>query len=56
MVDIRFEAQFPAPVPLAGLRRVPGLENMMLLRRGARLSIQPVTAEEFEIIVSLGNS
>ncbi|MBU0987392.1 MAG: EVE domain-containing protein, partial [Proteobacteria bacterium] len=55
MVDIRFEMQFAEPIPLARLRTVSGLENMMLLRKGMRLSIQPVTAEEFDIIVSLGN-
>ena len=54
MVDIRFEMQFAEPISLAKLRTVPGLENMMLLRKGMRLSIQPVTAKEFDIIVSLG--
>jgi predicted RNA-binding protein with PUA-like domain len=55
MVDIRFESQFAEPVPLARLRTVPGLENMFLLRKGMRLSIQPVTPEEFDIIVEMGN-
>ena len=54
MVDIRFERQFAEPILLARLRTVPGLEKMMLLRKGMRLSIQPVTAQEFGIIVSLG--
>jgi predicted RNA-binding protein with PUA-like domain len=54
MVDIRFEMQFAEPISLAKLRTVPGLENMMLLRKGMRLSIQPVTPKEFDIIVSLG--
>jgi predicted RNA-binding protein with PUA-like domain len=53
MVDIRFESQFAAPIPLARLRTVPGLENMLLLRKGMRLSIQPVTAKEFDIIVGM---
>jgi predicted RNA-binding protein with PUA-like domain len=51
MVDIRFAARFKRPLPLAELRRIPGLENMILLRRGNRLSVMPVTAEEFNIIV-----
>jgi len=55
MVDICFESQFSEPIPLAKLRKVSGLENMMLLRKGMRLSIQPVTAKEFEIIVAMGN-
>jgi predicted RNA-binding protein with PUA-like domain len=53
MVDICFESQFAEPVPLAKLRTVPGLENMLLLRKGMRLSIQPVTAEAFDIIVGM---
>jgi len=54
MVDIRFAMQFAEPISLAKLRTVPGLENMMLLRKGMRLSIQPVSAKEFDIILSLG--
>jgi predicted RNA-binding protein with PUA-like domain len=53
MVDICFEGQFAEPIPLSTLRTVPGLENMMLLRKGVRLSIQPVTAQEFDIIVGM---
>jgi predicted RNA-binding protein with PUA-like domain len=54
MVDIRFESLFAKPISLTELRTVPGLENMMLLRKGMRLSIQPVTVKEFNIIVSMG--
>jgi predicted RNA-binding protein with PUA-like domain len=53
MVDIRFDQKFPRPVPLAELRKTAGLEKMMLLKKGMRLSIQPVSKEEFDIIVSL---
>ena len=56
MVDICFESQFAEPIPLAKIRTVPGLENMLLLRKGMRLSIQPVTPKEFNIIVAMGNS
>jgi len=55
MVDIRFESQFAEPIPLARLRRVSGLKNMLLLRKGMRLSIQPVNKKEFDIIVAMGN-
>jgi predicted RNA-binding protein with PUA-like domain len=54
MVDIALEHRFQRPVPLKELRSTPGLENMMLLKKGMRLSVQPVTAEEFEIITSMG--
>lgn len=53
-VDVRFVARFAAPVPLAAMRRVPGLAGMELLRKGSRLSVVPVTREEFEIVRGLG--
>jgi predicted RNA-binding protein with PUA-like domain len=54
MVDITLESRFSNPIALKELRSTPGLENMMLLKKGMRLSIQPVTAEEFKIVVSMG--
>lgn len=54
MVDIRFVEKFSRPLPLSYLRTVAGLENMNLLKKGNRLSVQPVSADEFEIIVALG--
>ena len=54
MVDIRLENCFARPVLLKELRRHRELENMMLLRKGSRLSITPVTKEEFSFILLLG--
>ncbi|HUP47896.1 MAG TPA: EVE domain-containing protein [Thermoanaerobaculia bacterium] len=54
MVDIRFVEKFPATVPLDGLRKTRGLENMGVIRKGNRLSIQPVTKSEYDIVVKLG--
>ena len=54
MVDIKPEQEFRQPVTRETLRDTPGLEEMMLLRRGSRLSIQPVTEAEWDIIVGLG--
>ena len=45
MVDIRFEKELARPLPLAELRENPALADMMLLRKGMRLSIQPVTKQ-----------
>jgi predicted RNA-binding protein with PUA-like domain len=53
MVDIEFRERFPAVVPLAELKSTPGLEEMVVTTR-SRLSVQPVTPEEFGIIVKLG--
>lgn len=51
-VDIAFERKFQQLLPLADLRELPGLREMVLLNQG-RLSIQPVTATEWGIITEL---
>ena len=53
MVDIAFVEKFDHFVPLGTLRETPGLESMLVTTR-SRLSIQPVTAEEYEIVRKLG--
>ena len=53
MVDIKLEEIFPAPLPLNFLREQKALAKMELLRRGSRLSIQPVTKSEFDTILTL---
>ena len=50
MVDIRAVKPFKHPVTLARLREERGLANMVLLQRGSRLSVQPVTEREWEIV------
>lgn len=52
-VDIQLEKKLSRPVGLKELRKISGLENMMLLKKGMRLSVQPVTKREFDIITSL---
>ena len=54
MVDLRFVEKFPGTVPLSTLKATKGLEKMMVTQRGARLSVQPVTREQFDIVVRLG--
>jgi predicted RNA-binding protein with PUA-like domain len=55
MVDIRFEEVFPRLVPLSELKATPGLEELPLVRKGSRLSIMPVSPEEWAIIHRLAN-
>ena len=50
MVDLKFVKKFPGVVSLSEMREIPGLEEMRLLQKGNRLSIMPVTEEEFNII------
>lgn len=54
MVDVQFVEKFANPVPLSALRGVKGLERMELLKKGSRLSVMPVSKEEFEIVCRLG--
>lgn len=53
MVDVKLGQKFSEIIPLSRLKETPGLEGMMVCRRGSRLSIQPVTAGEWKIIVKL---
>lgn len=53
MVDIQFESEFEPPVTRNELRDVPGLSDMELMKKGSRLSIQPVTKKEWETILAL---
>ena len=55
MVDIEATERFTTPVTLAGMKTAAGLDGMMLLRKGARLSIQPVTEGEWRIVCAMGN-
>ena len=53
MVDIRLQTTFADPLPLAMLHSIKALSKMELLRRGSRLSVQPVAAGEFKVICKL---
>ncbi len=53
-VDIAFVERFPAVLPLAALKGNPKLRKMLVVKRGMRLSVQPVTAEEFAEVRRMG--
>ncbi len=53
MVDIEFVARFGGIVSLEILKKEGGLSEMVVTRR-SRLSVQPVTPEEFEIVKRMG--
>ena len=54
VVDLKAVAPFKHPVTLPDLRGVKGLEKMVLLQKGSRLSVMPVTAPEWAIVHKLG--
>ena len=51
-VDVRFVRKTRL-LPLARLRATPALAGMALLQRGSRLSITPVTPEEWRTVLAL---
>jgi predicted RNA-binding protein with PUA-like domain len=50
MVDVKLLRKFPTPVTRDMLTREKSLAKMMLLQRGSRLSIQPVTEAQWQAI------
>ena len=56
MVEIRFVEKFKEIVPLDTLKATKGLEKMVVTQKGSRLSVQPVTKSEFEIVRKFGRA
>lgn len=54
MVDLEPVSPLKKTVPLQDVRDNPACENMLLIRRGQRLSIQPVEVQDFDTILSMG--
>jgi predicted RNA-binding protein with PUA-like domain len=55
MVDLRAVERLPRPVTLAEIKKRPELAKMALLRIG-RLSVTPVTREEWQVILRVAGS
>ncbi len=53
LVDVAFEKKFNQLIPLQTLKDTPALANMLVIKRGQRLSIQPVTAKDFRTICKM---
>ena len=51
MVDIKFQRKLKRTISLEELKDRPELEEMALVRRGNRLSVMPVSADEWEFIL-----
>jgi len=56
MVDVQLSKTFLRPISLDALRGIKGLENMELLRKGSRLSVQPVGPQEWKIILKISET
>lgn len=53
-VDVSFVERFPETLSLETLKGTKGLEKMMVTQKGSRLSVQPVTKAEYDVVVKLG--
>ena len=53
MVDVRYIRHTRRIIPLAELKAHAALENMALVRKGNRLSVMPVTENEWDCILAL---
>ncbi|MDX2165118.1 MAG: EVE domain-containing protein [Gammaproteobacteria bacterium] len=54
-VDVQLVETFPNIITLEKLRAIPKLHNMVILRKGNRLSITPLTEQEWETIHASAN-
>lgn len=56
VVDIRFVEKFDHTVTLETLKTAPELSKMVVVQRGSRLSVQPVTEAEWRAVLKLAGS
>jgi predicted RNA-binding protein with PUA-like domain len=53
MIDVKFVRKFSRTITLAEIKANPLLEDMRLIKKGNRLSINPVTRGEWEAILDM---
>jgi len=56
MVDIEPICELGSIVPLNAVREEEALSDMLLIRKGQRLSIQPVQENEFKRVCEMGGT
>lgn len=54
MVDVAFVEKFDRFISLQDLRDEAGLEDLLVVRKGMRFSVQPVKSKHFKQIVKMG--
>lgn len=53
MVDVKYKKRFKQPITLKALKENKKLKDMLLLKKGNRLSIMPVKAAEWKAILAM---
>ena len=51
--QVRFKSKFKETISLDQLKSIPALQDMALVRKGNRLSVMPVTEEQWDFIMKL---
>ncbi|MBW4934319.1 EVE domain-containing protein [Marinobacter sp. F4206] len=51
-VDMKFVRKLPRLIPLDEIKSLPGLEELPLVRKGSRLSVMPVSEDEWQIVLA----
>ncbi len=54
--DVVYKERFARTLSLAELRATPGLDEMMVVKKGQRLSVMPVTEQEWEVVIQLSKA
>ena len=52
-VDVEFVEKLPRLIALDELRANPALDGMVLLQKGSRLSVQPVSAAHYKAVLAM---
>ncbi|QJR82380.1 EVE domain-containing protein [Alteromonas pelagimontana] len=52
-VDVTFEQQFARVLPLSTIKATPAIHEIGLVKKGHRLSVMPVSAEEWQILMNM---
>ena len=55
MVDIKLVKKFKDLLALPDLKTVKALDGMVLLQKGSRLSVQPVTKKQYDTVLKLAD-
>lgn len=53
-VEVKYKQTFKNFIPLDELKTKKGLEDMLVIKKGQRLSIQPVKKKEYDIVCKMG--
>jgi len=53
MVDVSFVKKFKDIIPLENLKKNKKLKDMMVVQKGSRLSVQPVSEKDFKEVLKM---